>query len=431
VTAYVDCGRCGATITDDAPCDCPSKPKQAEKSRTTASREVVLTRASSITPRPVKWIWFNRFPLGSVGIAAGREGTGKSQFGTWKTAAVTRGTLPGELEGEPRAVIYAAFEDSWEQTLVPRLIAAGADLDLVYRIGVRLTEIDADTVLSLPADLDQLEEQIGATGTALLVVDPLLSTIHGSIDTHKNRDVRMVLDPLVAMADRARCAVLGIAHHNKASGGDASSAIVGSGAFKDVPRAVFSFARDEETGDRVMTQSKNSLGSCDLPSLAYRIAPFDIDTPEGPAHVSRLEWDGEAARTVDEMRRDASGSPEERSDRDEAAEWLRGWLSDRGGDAPFADVVKAATADGIAERTLKRARSKAGVTSKRQGFGSGAVWSLGPQPGHSGQPLERGPNGPNGEPAVTCDRCGDTTTRTITHHETGAEWCPRCCRDAS
>lgn len=31
----------------------------------------------------------------------------------------------------------------------------------------------------------------------------------------------------------------------------------------------------------------------------------------------------------------------------------------------------------------------------------------------------------------TCDRCGDTTTRTVTHHATGAEWCPRCCRDAS
>ena len=416
----------------DPPADSPDGESSRRRDRqpVTTSRELVLTRASTITPRPVRWLQQDRLPLGSLALAAGREGTGKSQFAAWLTAQVTRGTLEGALFGEPRPVLYAAFEDSWEQTLVPRLLAAGADLELVYRVDVRMVEIDADTMLSLPVDLPQLEEAIVRLRVAMLVPDPLLSTIHGSLDTHKNRDVRTVLDPLAAMADRSACTVLGVAHHNKSSSGDASSAIVASGAFKDVPRAIFSFARDGQTGERVMTQSKNSLGSCDLPSLAYRIEPVDIDTPEGPAHVSRLAWEGEAARSVEDIMRDASGSPDDRSDRDDAVEWLLGWLADRGGEAPFADVVKAAGADGIAERTLKRARSKAGVTSKRQGFGSGAVWSLGPQSGHSGQRQERGTNGPNGVPALTCDRCGNPTKRTVTHHATREELCPTCCLEA-
>ena len=43
---------------------------------------------------------------------------------------MTRGTLQGACQGNPRAVIVAATEDSWEHTIVPRLMAAGADLNL-------------------------------------------------------------------------------------------------------------------------------------------------------------------------------------------------------------------------------------------------------------------------------------------------------------
>jgi hypothetical protein len=70
---------------------------------------------------------------------------------------------------------------------------------------------------------------------------------------------------------------------------------------------VFGFARDEETGARVMTQTKNSLGRDDLPSLGYTIEPFTVPTSECDAEVSRLAWTGESDRTVADMLRDASG----------------------------------------------------------------------------------------------------------------------------
>jgi len=49
---------------------------------------------------------------------------------------ITRGTLDGEFHGTPRSVIVAT-EDPWSETIVPRLIAAGADLNRVYRCDVR------------------------------------------------------------------------------------------------------------------------------------------------------------------------------------------------------------------------------------------------------------------------------------------------------
>jgi hypothetical protein len=349
-------------------------------------RRLVLTAASEIEPEPVVWAWQDagegRLPAGSLSIAAGREGTGKSSFGIWLAAQITRGTLPGSLAGKPRSVIYAAVEDSWKHTLVPRLIAAGADTTRVYRVEVY--EDDAlDTTLSLPLDLSRLERAIVDNRVALVVLDPLMSTIGAKIDTHRERDVRTALDPLARLADRARCLMLGIAHFSKGAGTDASSLITGSGAFKNVPRSVFGFAVDREDGCRVMTQVKNSLGKVDLPNLLYAIEDTVVPTRRGPAHVGRLIWLGESERSVGDILGDRDDA-EDREERDEVAAWLREYLMDNGGEANRGDIMKDARKAGYSESTVKRARKRAGViVSPRQGFGGGTLWSLDTQSGHS------------------------------------------------
>ncbi|MFF2331850.1 MULTISPECIES: AAA family ATPase [unclassified Streptomyces] len=340
-------------------------------------RQLRLTRASDIEPEPVVWAWLDdgegRVPAGALSVAAGREGTGKSSFGMWMAAHVTRGTLPGSFHGRPRAVFYVAVEDSWKQTIVPRLIGAGADLDLVYRVEAVEAEY-GETTLSLPQDNSLMEDAIKEHGVALVVLDPLMSCIGSGIDTHRERDVRKALDPLARMADRTGAVLLGIAHFGKGAGTDPSSLITGSGAFKNVPRAILGFARDDDNDCRVMTQSKNSLGRSDLPSLTYAIESVEVPTRKGMAQVGRFAFTGESTRSVDEIL--AAGSPADSGERAEAADWLRGYLMDQGGEAFAKDVKKAAAADDISERTLQRAMRKAGVVSARTGFGKGAVWRI-------------------------------------------------------
>jgi hypothetical protein len=178
-------------------------------------RRLVLTPASQITPEPVVWAWEQfgqgRIPAGSVGLFAGREGTGKSSFLIWLAAQVTRGELPGAFKGDPRPVIYVTFEDSWKFTIVPRLMAAGADLSLIYRAEVQAIDGDAYS-LSLPADNKLLEEAITGRRVALVVIDPLLSAISDVLDTHVNREVRRALDPLRGLVDRTGAVIAGIAH---------------------------------------------------------------------------------------------------------------------------------------------------------------------------------------------------------------------------
>ncbi|WP_211766653.1 AAA family ATPase [Kutzneria sp. CA-103260] len=358
-------------------------------------RRARVTWASGIVPEPVKWLWApddqGRIPVGSLCTPAGRQGTGKSSFGLWMCAELSKGTLPGCYKGMPRNVLYVAVEDSWTHTLVPRLIAAEADLNRVGRFDV-VVDADIETTLSLPVDNRLLEEVIVENDVSLVVIDPLLSTIGAGIDTHREREVRSALDPLARIADRTGAVVLGVAHFNKGSSGDAASLITGSGAFKNVPRSVFAFARDDAApqGGRVMTQVKNSLGQEGLPSLAYVIEEAKVPTAHGIAHTGKFRFTGKSERSVEDILQETRvGDLETRSERTEAEQWLLDYLDDN--EAKAADVLKDAKADGIAESTLKRARFRLGVRSVRVGFGKGTVWSLDPlkpQSAHPDQPSD-------------------------------------------
>ena len=268
-------------------------------------RELVFQRASGIKPRPVRWAWDTavpgappqlregRFPIGSLVIAAGRAGVGKSQFAAWMTARITTGTLPGQFWGTPRCAVYAATEDSWAMTIVPRLIAAGADLERVYRVGVT-DDNDIHARLTLPSDTRLLEKGITDHDIVLVVMDPLLSLIDSSINDYRAKEVRDALEPLVAVADRTKVLLLGLAHFTKAAGNDPLMLVSGSAAFGQLVRAAVAFARDDDNDDSpgqplivepqfVCSTIKNNLGREDLPSLAYRIQAHPIDTDEGQA----------------------------------------------------------------------------------------------------------------------------------------------------
>jgi len=337
-------------------------------------RRLVLVPASSITARRVEWLWTDRIPLGEITLTPGRGGIGKSTYHSWVVAAITRGSLPGVHYGTPRACIIAAAEDSWTRTIVPRLIAAGADLGLVYRVDV----VEADSVagrLILPADCPLLAKLIEAYDVALVSLDPLMSVIHASIDTHRNSEVRTVLEPLSRLADATGAVFLGNAHFNKSSGSDPLALITGSAAFGEVIRAALGFARDPEAedGSYVVSQIKNNLGRLDLPSLRYVIENAMVDTADGPAGVGRFRLLGESDRSVADILGDRDDDGEGRG---EAARWLSGYLADNGGEAEAPDVYKAGAKNGFSRDQLKRAKKRAGVTSEKEGFDSGWMWRL-------------------------------------------------------
>ena len=234
-------------------------------------RTVTLTPASSIQIRPVHWLWKDRVALGTFNLLGGREGIGKSICSYTISAMVTRGELPGDRFGTPKSVLVAVTEDSWEHTIVPRLMAAGANLDRVFRVDV-VTGEGVETALSLPRDLKQLEAQILEADAGLIVLDPLLSRLDAALDSHKDAEVRMALEPLVALANKTNTCVIGLIHVNKSSSSDALSALMGSRAFVAVARAVlFVMADPDDESKRLLGQPKNNLGRSELPPSCFAL----------------------------------------------------------------------------------------------------------------------------------------------------------------
>ncbi|MFF3912664.1 AAA family ATPase [Streptomyces sp. NPDC001852] len=361
--------------------DTPDWAPNVDKDEAEAARKLVLTPASKVRIRPVRWLWdttpadapptsHGRLPMNSLSIAAGGPGLGKSQFAVWMTARVTTGTLPGELWGKPRGVIYAATEDSWTYTIAPRLIAAGANLDLVFRVEVRDDE-ELHARLTLPKDISLMGKAAELYSVGLLVADPLLSMIDASINDYRAAEVRAALEPLVAAADRYGFTILGLAHFTKAGGADPLSRVAGSGAFGQLIRALIAFARQEAedgTEEFVMSLEKNNLGRLGLPSHTYTIQPVTIDTEEGPAYVSRFVLGPESTTSVREVMR-AESSGESSGALGEVVEWLRGWLDDSGGSDEAREIKKAAKKEGFSDSSVDRAKKKLGIRAKQQGFG--------------------------------------------------------------
>lgn len=379
----------GEDATVPAAPDVPPHGKEVED-EPGPSRRLVLTPASSIPIRPVRWLWdttpqgqpptsHGRIPMYSMAIAAGGPGLGKSQWAVWLTAQITQGTLPGELHGKPRTVIYAASEDSWTYTIAPRLVAAGANLDMVFRIDVTDDE-KLHARLTLPSDISRLGQAAEEYGVALLVADPLLSLIDSGINDYRAAEVRQALEPLVKAADTHGFTIVGLAHFTKSGAADPLARVAGSGAFGQLIRSLTAFAEQEnDDGDTefVMSLEKNNLGQYrNLPSYTYIIEPVTVETEEGPSYVSRFRLTGHSTTSVREAMRTDNASAADRTEMSEAAAWLLDYLthSARAGEATPKETKAAARMAGLSDNALKEAKSKLGVKSIKPKNRLNAEW---------------------------------------------------------
>lgn len=338
---------------------------------------VHLTRASLIQPRPVRYAWAHRLVLGALNLVGGREGVGKSLCTYTIAAEITRGSLDGAFLGAPRNVIVGATEDSWAHTIVPRLMAADADLDRVFRVDVA-TPDSLQIPLSLPRDLPQLEQQARDVRAAAIILDPLLSRLDSKIDTHKDADVRRGLEPLAALADATQSAVVGLIHVNKSNSQDVLSTLMASRAFAAVARAVLVVMQDpDDERTRLLGLAKNNLGRLDVPTLRFTIEGVKVaDTDEGEVWTGRLVWAGESGQSIRAHFEAASAADGDKTATTEAAEWLSDYLTHEGGTLESALIKAAGRHEGHSADSLKRARKKLGITSESRGFPRKTFWAL-------------------------------------------------------
>lgn len=346
----------------------------------TGGRRLRVTRGTDVKMQRVRWVMEDWIPAGSLTLLAGREGLGKSTIAAQICAQVTRGTLEGELRGTPRNVLYVHSEDSREFTVAPRLLAANADMSRVLFVDVETSHTDSGTLV-LPLDTFELEKVIAREQVAFVVLDAATSSMSSDLSGKDDRAVRQYLEPLAQLASRQGCVVFGLCHFGKRDGADTGKLILGSIAWSQVARSVLSVAKDEETGNLVVTNTKGNLAPR-IRSMEAEIVSTPVDTDDGTTEVGALRWLGETNRDARELLSEPDGT--DREERNEAVAWLEDYLTEHGRTAAK-DVKAEARKAGLSEPTIKRAAKSLGVVYEMAGFPRTSLWSLPMQSDQSDQ----------------------------------------------
>lgn len=336
---------------------------------------LVITSAADIEPQAVDWLKADDIPLGMVSVVAGAPGTGKTFLTMGYIASiVSNGYSWFDNTPCPQGdVLLISGEDDAARTLVPRLIAHGANMN---RVGicelVKAAGQDGQTVERMfhLADVPLLDRQLRRRpGTRLVIIDPV-SAFHGGTDGNDNAKMRQLLSPLRSLAERHGVAILLITHLRKSTGIEAVNAVVGSIGLVGAARSAWLVAKDKEDPDRrYFVPIKNNLGN-DRTGYAYGIVGGVVAFEQ-----ERIDMNGD---DVLESRLADPDADQDREDkkrpRDEAAEWLAGYLRD--GPRSWEQVKKAGRQAGHAERTLIRCRGDAANWFKPEGYQGAVYWRL-------------------------------------------------------
>jgi len=323
---------------------------QAPEARQRAKRGAQAVPVASYARERVEWLVARRVPLGAVSVLVGDPGLGKSLW----TCGVA-----GEVSRAGSAVLLATAEDSISATVRPRLEAADADLDRVQI--VRLLHEGVEEGLRLPDDVGELSRLVSENGARLVVVDPLMAHLPENVNSWRDQSIRRALAPLHYLAEANGCAVIVVAHLNKAAGTDALYRIGGSIGIGGAARSVLLFARDpddpegEQGSQRVLAHVKCNVAE-KAPALAYRVERTLLSGDQ-QIQTAKLSALGEVETSSADLlgRQDQDEAPA----RSEAEEFLSTVLSD--GAVPAKQVMDQAREAVIAEKTLRRAKAKLGV----------------------------------------------------------------------
>lgn len=320
-------------------------------------------RAADVTPKPVDWLWYPYVPLGKITAVAGQMGQAKSLATIYLAAAVTNGT--GLDQDTPGSVLMLNAEDDAADTVVPRLIAASADLDRVW----------VEPSVTLDADhLARLCDQNG--NVRLITVDPIAAYLGGNVNTWKAADVRAALEPLRVLAAERSLAVVLVQHLNRRSdNGDPLARIADSQGLTQLARSVLVWGPDpaDPDGDqgtmKALTRAKGNL------ARAAASATFTI-TERAIGHgitAPYLQRGADRTITAEEVVSDS----DTRTAVEEATDFLAALLAD--GPVEAKSVRNSAKDAGIADRTLDRAKRNLKVRSEQARDGQtikGWQWSL-------------------------------------------------------
>lgn len=327
----------------------------------------IVRRLADIREERISWRSRGRLARGKLTLIDGDGGLGKSTMTMDWAARLSRGdALPDGEPHDERGVLLIGAEDDPSDTIRPRLRVMGADLERIYLMN-EVKDQAGVRMIAFPQDAEVVEQAVRAWNIGLIVIDPVTAFLSEELKENSNQDVRRALNPLVLLSQRTGVSTIMLRHLNKSGNTNAMYRGGGSVAFLALSRIGLLVAEDrKQPGVRILAHTKGNIGP-PPPSLAFRLEEVPGED------VARVEWLGVSDYRASDLLTDAITDDETRDENDEASEWLMALLADgpRAADEVYAEARKV----GMGQRSLRRAKSKLKVESRKQGFqGEHVVW---------------------------------------------------------
>ena len=215
----------------------------------------LLTLYSDVKAVPVRWIWYPYIPVGKITLLQGDPGDGKSTMMMNLIAELSKGgaTPDGKALGRPQRIIYQCSEDKADDTIKPRLEAAGADCR-------NIAFINEEVYGGLTLDDERIRDAIIEFKPQLVVIDPIQSYIGSDSDLQIAVRARKLMRRIGMWASAYDCAIVLIGHLSKRESSKDLYRGLGSIDVVASARSVLQVERDPSDEDiRIVKQIKSSL----------------------------------------------------------------------------------------------------------------------------------------------------------------------------
>jgi hypothetical protein len=357
---------------------------------------LVTTCLATIRMKPVHYLVPKYVPKGKLTMTAGDGGHGKSTTCLYKIACFTTGRPCFGLEydpPEPFEALIVSCEDDYADTVVPILVAAGADLSKIHRVdGVKGK--DGKTLPFNLACYKAMEEELQRRpNVRYVLIDPAGAYIgKAGVDDHKDSELRSLLDPMAELCARLQVTIELIKHFHKGASASAVHKVSGAAGYVNTVRSSFVVLPDRDEEDvKLLLPLKFNVGK-KPEGLRFRRDPLpadeaqhildqhcgelnDKDRAAMGEQLSRITWLGTTNATADEELKEQAKKDRGPNKVELAKEWVRTFLVEFA--YPSDEIMTAGMAAGHNFDNLKRAKAALkpeGLWSTNKGGFQGEWW---------------------------------------------------------